>query len=570
MNTLPLTYAVSTMRRLFGESAATSAAYVLRTSATDPWSGRSVNHSDHAKDVLYSEMVGPDGIIKGTSPISYFESLDVRETHKWGWVAREFIGSLPHLLELDAQIELALLSAQSFAKKYNIIVMIVIHRAPPGGDKRNRHFHMMAGTRNIAGSKLPVLDKVTYSRTEIRKLRVEFAAQTNAALIAAGFEDRVDPRSYAEQGIAKIAQKHRGQRQTRLNRKEARADAELTALALEILPSSLMQDLMSRQPADEEVEAIGHAGSAYQTLSKPNDAHADFIQFLLMLSATQPPQSAAAIVAFDLLTCFNVGTQAPTQVTPSSQLPSDTTTDICQDATVATATQLEPNFAAAVDPLATPTEVESTAPKTEHSPAITEPILTGPPEPRVVHPHAEQTQENPVRRASTEEQSAALSTPVVATHENTEPPLPTAHPEVPHALAISPDIAQVQRPTSANPAPTDEADATPVSAPVFRSPTQKAPRAAVTQKPKMVTPPKPNVEHTALTMIQLQLIITRGKFTPPERNRLRKARALIDRGEVTASDLFAIALRRAEYLEAKATKDNGRPHEKPAPQGPEM
>lgn len=566
MNTLPLTYAVSTKRRLFGESAATSAAYVLRTSATDPWTGRSVNHSDQAEDVLFAAMVGPDGIISITDPIAYFESIDVRETHKWAWVAREFIGSLPHLLELNSQTELALLSARSFAKKYDIIVMIVIHRAPPGGDKRNRHFHMQAGTRNIAGSKLPVLDKVTYSRTEIWKLRVEFADQTNAALCAAGMEARVDPRSYNEQGITKKPQKHRGQKKTRLMRKEARLDAELTALAMEILPPALMQELMSRQPEDEEVEAIGHAGSAYKILSKPNQAHADFIQFLRMLTATQPPQSAAAIVAFDWLTCFDAGTQAPTQATPASQLPSDSTTDISQDATPTATTEAEPKDAASINPIATPSGVEPIAPKTEPSPAITEPILPTPREPGVVHSNTEQTQEIPVTLATAEEASATPSIPVTAPPERVETPLPNAHQEVSPAPSIPPDIAQVQRPTSAQPAPADDkAAARPGSSLASRSPTKNASRPA---KPKGVTPPKPDVEKTALTLIQLQLIITRSKFTPIECDQLRNARALIDRGEVRASDIFTLRLKQAEHLAEQAARDKGRTHDTSAPHGP--
>jgi hypothetical protein len=135
-------------------------------------------------------------------------------------VAREYVIGLPHELSAEDRLDLARTFAQRISDRYGTVVDLAVHRAPPGGDARNHHAHVLSSTRVLtedglgAKSAAELNDETRRSRgiptarEEIRQLRHEWAALVNERLQAAELSIRVDARSLWEQGSARLPQPH--------------------------------------------------------------------------------------------------------------------------------------------------------------------------------------------------------------------------------------------------------------------------------------------------------------------------------------------------------------------------
>ena len=494
MAELVFTHNISTKRRRTGGSAACGAAYCLRSKATDPWSGRTVNHSARHKDVLFSVLVGPDGIL-AQDPIAHFTKVDERETHKWAWVAREGIGSLPSLLNLEQQKDLALTWALWLAKRYRAVVLVVIHRAPPQGDPRNVHMHYLMGTRNRNGAKLRVLDKVTTSKPELIKLRREFADKTNEALCMAGFQDHVDPRSYAERGLDQVPGRHRGQRRTRLERiADENHDKQCIATAQLHVPNTLIADLASRSPTDLEINAIIMAADLLRQLNQPNDYAREFLTMLGLLVAREHPDSDTSVVAADLLQTHG----------EAAAVPAPPARDADVIATITAIPELPVS--------------DTYLPKTQENTAI--------PPPAIDVPSNEATVvlfEPPHKKTPT----------VSASVYNSHPPKAAAE--------ASPEIEATTTRATDLPIP----DPTPYRSPVNTRATTKPKVAKATAGKPPVAPRVPSIE-LFVPMIELNYSEDGGPLTDDDRAKIKKARALLAEGKASASAIYQTRLEMAE------------------------
>ena len=149
--------------------------------------------------------------------------------------AREIIINLPYELDEINRTELVQEFTEHIAKTYNVAIDFAIHEPSKDGDQRNHHAHILMTTRRaelgennslVLGEKTNLelsntkLGKLGLPKTQdqIINLRERWATMANDYLEFSHIDDRIDHRSYAEQGIDKLPTKKLGNKTTQAER----------------------------------------------------------------------------------------------------------------------------------------------------------------------------------------------------------------------------------------------------------------------------------------------------------------------------------------------------------------
>ena len=133
---------------------------------------------------------------------------------------REFVLNLPHELSEQGRVELLTRFSREIVTRHGCVVDAAVHKPDRKGDPRNHHAHLMLSTRRLTpegfGKKTRELD--CKKDQALEKLRETWAAYTNEALAKAGYEERIDHRSYERQGIDRKPGLHVGSYASELER----------------------------------------------------------------------------------------------------------------------------------------------------------------------------------------------------------------------------------------------------------------------------------------------------------------------------------------------------------------
>lgn len=149
--------------------------------------------------------------------------------------AREIIINLPYELDEINRTELVQEFTEYLAKNYNVAIDFAIHEPSKDGDQRNHHAHILMTTRQatlgennslILGEKTNLelsntkLGKLGLPKTQdqITAIRKTYADMANDYLEFLHIDDRIDHRSYAEQGIDKLPTKKLGSKTVQAER----------------------------------------------------------------------------------------------------------------------------------------------------------------------------------------------------------------------------------------------------------------------------------------------------------------------------------------------------------------
>jgi hypothetical protein len=149
--------------------------------------------------------------------------------------AREIIINLPYELDEINRAELVQEFTEYLAKNYNVAIDFAIHEPSKDGDQRNHHAHILMTTRTatlgennslVLGEKTNLelsntkLGKLGLPKTQdqIINLRERWATMANDYLEFSHIDDRIDHRSYAEQGIDKLPTKKLGSKTVQAER----------------------------------------------------------------------------------------------------------------------------------------------------------------------------------------------------------------------------------------------------------------------------------------------------------------------------------------------------------------
>ncbi|MBZ7925801.1 Ti-type conjugative transfer relaxase TraA [Ensifer adhaerens] len=236
-----------------GRSVISAAAYRHRVRMMDEQAGSSFSYRGGASELVHEELALPDDIpgwlraaMDGQSVAEASEALwnavDAFETRADAQLARELIIALPEELTRAENIALVREFVRDNFTSKGMIADWVFH------DKDgNPHIHLMTtlrplteegfGPKKVAvlgedGEPLRVVTpdrpngKIVYKlwagdKETMMAWKVAWAETVNRHLALAGHEIRLDGRSYAEQGLGGIAQKHLGPEKAALARKGA-------------------------------------------------------------------------------------------------------------------------------------------------------------------------------------------------------------------------------------------------------------------------------------------------------------------------------------------------------------
>ena len=142
------------------------------------------------------------------------------EKRKDARTGRDFIANLPFELSPKQRENIVREFSKTIAKLYKVAVDWAIHLPDKKGDNRNHHAHILITTRQakLENGQVVLGDKTNLEKEnkelkkqglpltqdQIKSLRKEWEVITNHHLAMAGIEERIDCRSYREQGIQKL------------------------------------------------------------------------------------------------------------------------------------------------------------------------------------------------------------------------------------------------------------------------------------------------------------------------------------------------------------------------------
>ncbi|RVP16051.1 Ti-type conjugative transfer relaxase TraA, partial [Sinorhizobium meliloti] len=273
-----------------GRSIVSAAAYRHRTRMIDEQAGTSFSYRGGASELVHEELALPDDIpawlkaaIDGQSVAKASEALwnavEAHETRADAQLARELIIALPEELTRAENIALVREFVRDNLTSKGMVADWVYH------DKDgNPHIHLMTALRPLTEEgfgpkKVPVVGeggeplrvvtpdrpngKIVYKlwagdKETIKAWKIAWAETANRHLALAGHEIRLDGRSYAEQGLDGIAQKHLGPEKAALARK---------GIAMYFAPADLArrQEMADRLLAEPELllKQLGNERSTF-------------------------------------------------------------------------------------------------------------------------------------------------------------------------------------------------------------------------------------------------------------------------------------------------------------------
>ena len=205
---------VKTISRSAGRSATAAAAYRAGDKVIDARTGE-VHDYRRKRGVESAETILPDGAPEWAGDRSaLWSAAELAEKRKNSTVAREFEVALPDELSPDEQRQLVRDLAREIVERHGCVADVAIHGPGKGGDRRNRHAHILLSTRRLGadgfGEKTRELDDQQSGPQIVTQWRERWAMLQNRALERAGLDARVDHRSLKEQGVEREPTRHLG------------------------------------------------------------------------------------------------------------------------------------------------------------------------------------------------------------------------------------------------------------------------------------------------------------------------------------------------------------------------
>jgi hypothetical protein len=191
-----------------GKSAVGSSAYRAGEKLENERDGLTHDYTKR-NDVVHKEIIAPYNAPKWTGDREkLWNEVERSEKRKDANTAREINIALPKELNREKQIELVRNFVQENFTEKKIIADIAIHDKQDG----NPHAHIMITTRAINENGFDN-KKISYmdDKETLEKWRENWAKEINKSLEKENIKDRVDHRSFEDQGIEKIPTKHEGQ-----------------------------------------------------------------------------------------------------------------------------------------------------------------------------------------------------------------------------------------------------------------------------------------------------------------------------------------------------------------------
>jgi MobA/MobL family len=197
-----------------GKSAIAMAAYRSGDRIIDLASGKTHDYTKKL-GVDHSEIISPVAATAGNEWVidrqELWNRVEAGEKRYDAQLAREIVIAIPRELDRDDQIALVREYVQSSYVDRGMIADINLHHL----DGDNPHAHVMLTMRELKIDEQGVIgfgnkDRTWNDKKLLQKQKLEWDGFANKYLERAGFDVRIDSRSYEEQGIDRIPQIHLG------------------------------------------------------------------------------------------------------------------------------------------------------------------------------------------------------------------------------------------------------------------------------------------------------------------------------------------------------------------------
>lgn len=250
--------------RASGKSAVAAAAYRSGEKLEDK--RQAITHDYTKKSgVEFKQIYIPNGFNAefAKDRETLWNRVEQTEKRKDASLAREFEIAFPCELNKDERQVMLDQLCQEIAERHQVIVDAAIH-APhtgSGSDERNYHAHILFTSRNID---LKTQDFATKKNRDFNKenssetvcyWRERFAEIANHHLELAGYDERIDHRSYAEREIKLEPTQHEGSKVTQLRRMGINTEISLRNDAIKARNAEYLQIHQTIQDLDTEIIA---------------------------------------------------------------------------------------------------------------------------------------------------------------------------------------------------------------------------------------------------------------------------------------------------------------------------
>jgi RNase H-fold protein (predicted Holliday junction resolvase) len=226
------------VQRSSGRSAVAASAYRTASKMKDERTGKTHNYSNKSGVVGKDCFLFQDGQKVKLERLELWNTAERVEKRADSRTARDYIINLPYELTQEQRAELADQIAEHIAQTFNVAVDYAIHLpdTDKGGDDRNHHVHILTTTRHakldqngviVLGDKADIEKKNSDLKKQgkpvtqqiIKDIRKDVADLINNSLEQAKIAQRVDSRSYKEQGKTQLPTIHLGVEHTNIMRK---------------------------------------------------------------------------------------------------------------------------------------------------------------------------------------------------------------------------------------------------------------------------------------------------------------------------------------------------------------
>lgn len=205
---------VQTISRGKGKSCVASAAYRAGEKLYDE--KQQLSHNYTKKKEIESEIIAPSNAPEWVyNRQKLWNEVDKSETRCNSRTAREINVALPLELSKNQQKELA----RNFVKESFVEKGMVADLCFHFNDSNNPHFHVMLTTREISQDGFTVKNRAWDKKELVEEWREQWANHANKALEKAGVAERIDHRSYKEQGVDQLPTIHLGKTSSEMQKK---------------------------------------------------------------------------------------------------------------------------------------------------------------------------------------------------------------------------------------------------------------------------------------------------------------------------------------------------------------
>lgn len=211
-------FSAKVIGRSSGRSATAAAAYRSGELVRDERTGLEHDYT-RRQGVIHSEIIAPDNApewMKDREQL--WNAVEAAERRKDAQLSREIQLALPHQLDDAQRLDLVRGFVKDEFAARGMVADVSIHAADAQGDDRNHHAHVMLTMRSLTDTGFGNKERAWNDEKLLEHWREGWGQAVNHSLEKAGIEDRVDHRSYADQGIDREPEPKQGPVATEMER----------------------------------------------------------------------------------------------------------------------------------------------------------------------------------------------------------------------------------------------------------------------------------------------------------------------------------------------------------------